>query len=296
MFETALCLLASAVYAVLLRIVFFLDNLNSLSGGGVLSKLYKPAARLLTGKGEIERGLSRKKAVLVHSALVRSRQIRTKELRSGNKKEVLREIAKTKKIREHKKELGEIVDRISVFYDTKAGRERERKRPVDSEKEHGEELQTLWRKTMQTQAPKIPSEEWKRIGFQGTDPKTDFRGMGHQGLLDLVQLAEGCPAQTKKLVDMSQSAADEFPFSIVGVNVSFFVCTELERDLLRNHLLDRPVSVLDVYCSVFSDFSERWSRRKEKNLLHLGVVMKETKESFLSMLWRRRLLSVVGLG
>ena len=30
------------------------------------------------------------------------------------------------------------------------------------------------------------SEQWTLIGFQGTDPATDFRGMGLLGLLNLV--------------------------------------------------------------------------------------------------------------
>ena len=30
------------------------------------------------------------------------------------------------------------------------------------------------------------SKQWQDIGFQGDDPKTDFRGMGMLGLLNLL--------------------------------------------------------------------------------------------------------------
>ena len=35
------------------------------------------------------------------------------------------------------------------------------------------------------------SEQWKELGFQGTDPATDFRGMGIFGLMCLQYPSNG---------------------------------------------------------------------------------------------------------
>jgi hypothetical protein len=63
-----------------------------------------------------------------------------------------------------------------------------RSTPYDSENpEHEKKLLELWDLLM----PGRPldarvSDSWKEIGFQGEDPKTDFRGMGLLGLENLM--------------------------------------------------------------------------------------------------------------
>ena len=37
------------------------------------------------------------------------------------------------------------------------------------------------------------TEDWKTLGFQGTDPATDFRGMGMLGLTQLLFFAQNYP-------------------------------------------------------------------------------------------------------
>ena len=45
----------------------------------------------------------------------------------------------------------------------------------------------LWNLLMPTKKLKARiSKQWADIGFQGDDPKTDFRGMGILGLINLV--------------------------------------------------------------------------------------------------------------
>lgn len=45
----------------------------------------------------------------------------------------------------------------------------------------------LWNLLMPTKTLKARiSKQWADIGFQGDDPKTDFRGMGILGLINLV--------------------------------------------------------------------------------------------------------------
>ena len=52
------------------------------------------------------------------------------------------------------------------------------------------------------------SEQWKDMGFQGTDPATDFRGMGLLGLEQLIYFAERYPgmvrSQERELLGVTQ--------------------------------------------------------------------------------------------
>uniref|UniRef100_A0A3P8QX35 ELMO domain-containing protein n=1 Tax=Astatotilapia calliptera TaxID=8154 RepID=A0A3P8QX35_ASTCA len=70
--------------------------------------------------------------------------------------------------------------------------EKLRREPYDCENpEHEEMLMKLW-KELRPDTPLTGriSKQWCEIGFQGSDPKTDFRGMGLLGLHNLLYFAE----------------------------------------------------------------------------------------------------------
>lgn len=47
------------------------------------------------------------------------------------------------------------------------------------------------------------SEDWGKIGFQGRDPATDFRGMGVLGLIQLVHFVKFSPSEARKVLAIS---------------------------------------------------------------------------------------------
>ena len=54
------------------------------------------------------------------------------------------------------------------------------------DKSHEDELMALWKNLQpEKQLTSRVSSDWGDIGFQGDDPKTDFRGMGMLGLRNL---------------------------------------------------------------------------------------------------------------
>ncbi|KAF7641079.1 hypothetical protein LDENG_00295330 [Lucifuga dentata] len=66
--------------------------------------------------------------------------------------------------------------------------EKLRREPYDSENlDHEDMLMRLW-KELRPDCPLTGriSKQWCEIGFQGCDPKTDFRGMGLLGLHNLL--------------------------------------------------------------------------------------------------------------
>ena len=71
--------------------------------------------------------------------------------------------------------------------------------------------------------PPVPSERWKQLGFQGTDPTTDLRGVAFAGLLFMQRLVlESADAR-----GLARSGATGMPFAICSVNVLW---------MLRAHL------------------------------------------------------------
>uniref|UniRef100_A0A4W4E2J0 ELMO domain-containing protein n=1 Tax=Electrophorus electricus TaxID=8005 RepID=A0A4W4E2J0_ELEEL len=70
--------------------------------------------------------------------------------------------------------------------------EKLRREPYDCENpEHEDMLMQLW-KALRPESPLTGriSKQWCEIGFQGSDPKTDFRGMGLLGLHNLLYFSE----------------------------------------------------------------------------------------------------------
>ena len=73
--------------------------------------------------------------------------------------------------------------------------------------------------------PGVRGEAWKRIGFQGDDPTTDFRGMGLLSLRCLVFMGERCQQLVRQLVDAQDTRP--YPLCAAGVNVVAMICDAL---------------------------------------------------------------------
>ena len=52
------------------------------------------------------------------------------------------------------------------------------------------------------------SNRWKDIGFQGKNPRTDFRGGGHLSLLALIYFVDNYPAEFEKLAKCTKEEED----------------------------------------------------------------------------------------
>uniref|UniRef100_A0A8C6TAK0 ELMO/CED-12 domain containing 1 n=1 Tax=Neogobius melanostomus TaxID=47308 RepID=A0A8C6TAK0_9GOBI len=106
--------------------------------------------------------------------------------------------------------------------------EKLRREAYDCEnQEHEEMLLKLWKELR----PDTPlsgriSKQWCEIGFQGSDPKTDFRGMG---LLGLHNLLNGVQI-------WSLSCGCRYSFAIVGINMTELTYSLLLSGALKTHL------------------------------------------------------------
>jgi hypothetical protein len=89
------------------------------------------------------------------------------------------------------------------------------------------------------------SKDWQRLGFQGQDPATDFRGMGLLGLDQLLWFARRHQRSARLTLQHSWDESGWYTWACVGINI-----TALLMDLLRARMLQ-----LYLYSAM-----ERWTR------------------------------------
>jgi hypothetical protein len=97
--------------------------------------------------------------------------------------------------------------------------------PYDSENhEHEKLLGKLWVACMDDAPLKSRiSEQWKELGFQGTNPATDFRGSGVLGLTNLLYFANTYRSIFRKQFTRTAQTANSYPFVIAGLNITMLL-------------------------------------------------------------------------
>lgn len=168
--------------------------------------------------------------------------------------------------------------------------EAERRMTVDrSNEQHLKLLVALWRglKGSKADPPPIPAEEWKELGFQGTDPCTDFRAMGLAGLKQLLAFTQTCK-DCKIIYREAQYGPYWYSFAIVGINIGKCLVELLEDgqlDLIvhrSSEANEMKQAIQLLYNEFVAIFHRSWMQAKPDNLFAFNYVMARSKMLFLS--------------
>lgn len=113
-------------------------------------------------------------------------------------------------------------------------------------------LQTIYRKLTNSvyDCPRY-GNHWEKIGFQGTDPSTDLRGVGLLGILQLLFLTMGL-GNTELVNDiyrLSRDKVQNFPFAAMSLNI-----TKISLEALREEVLNRWCNEKDDLVHVVNEF------------------------------------------
>ncbi|XP_041088581.1 ELMO domain-containing protein 1 [Polyodon spathula] len=187
--------------------------------------------------------------------------------------------------------------------------EKLRREPYDSQNpEHEEILLKLW-KLLRPDAPlkgRI-TKQWCEIGFQGDDPKTDFRGMGLLGLLNLVYFAEHDNATALQVLHDSLQPkyskmsklewekkkfdkAIGYSFAIVGINITDLAHTLLVSGALKTHLYNvaPEASALahfqQTFCYLMQEFHKFWTEEDPCDIMEFNRIRKKFHKRILKQL------------
>lgn len=179
---------------------------------------------------------------------------------------------------------------------------------------HEEKLLKIWNLSSIEDKPieNRISKEWQYLGFQGTDPATDFRGMGRLGLECMLYFVENYK-EAKNFILKSNHKITGFPFAMLCINMTALLCELLENgnprlkmyvyrtygiindddnfnghDFIKDHgdFIEPVFSethVLEVFSKIFTrlllDFKENhWIIKKELDVLNFNKVRESYKK------------------
>ncbi|XP_041971007.1 ELMO domain-containing protein 2 [Aricia agestis] len=148
--------------------------------------------------------------------------------------------------------------------------------------EHEHKLLTLWNLLMPgTPLESRVSKDWQIIGFQGDDPKTDFRGMGLLGLENLLFFATEYPQASSHVLSHSLHPKYGYTFAIVGINLTSMAYYLLKEGSAKSYMFNARnyLPCIDLfhkfYCYLFYEFDKMWLESKPENIMEFPIIFKK---------------------
>ena len=206
--------------------------------------------------------------------------------------EAIRTVLVTKKINptahpDFAKSFGKCVELIWGYRQLCIECEELRKTPYDAENpQHELLLLQLWNSLM----PYEPldarvTKQWQEIGFQGDDPKTDFRGMGILGLENLVYFAQEYPSAATHVLSHSTHPRYGYAFAIVGINLTSMALRLLKDGTAKTHIYNSSKTLPTIrafhhfYCYLFYEFDGFWIDSKPSNMMEFSSIQEKFENS-----------------
>ncbi len=147
------------------------------------------------------------------------------------------------------------------------------------------------------------SEQWKWLGFQGTDPATDFRAMGFLALKHLVYFAKNYTDILRTMMEDEQEKGDDgqmnfYPVATAGINMTklmmdifgddencnFFLVVKSHFFVVTKYLdllLDHESALEEVYCTSLQ-FFHRTFNEGNSNYMQFATVISSVSEQLLT--------------
>lgn len=132
--------------------------------------------------------------------------------------------------------------------------------------------------------PSVIGTHWDIIGFQGTDPATDFRGVGMLGLLQpmSLSLSKSSASFMLEVISLSHSPSQGFPFMVLSLNVTQIVLVSLRDGYIDRLMKDRGIVLQLVntcYGAVLYHIYDHW-KKENLTLVDSGLLLKKAETNF----------------
>lgn len=162
-----------------------------------------------------------------------------------------------------------------------------RKEQFDSENtSHEGKLLELWDNLMPTQRLEARiTKQWQDIGFQGDDPKTDFRGMGLLGLENLLYFSTEYKNAAGHVLAHSQHPTYGYAFAIVGINITCMAWELLKGGDAKTYVYNAgrgPPTLRtfhQFYSYLFWEFDRYWIECKPKNIMEFSSIKEKFEQN-----------------
>jgi hypothetical protein len=150
------------------------------------------------------------------------------------------------------------------------------------------------------------SSDWTEIGFQGSDPTTDFRGMGILGLTQLYYFSRNRNQAARLILQaFTQDKQRYYPMAIIGINITRFLLELIEECRLQKLLIENlghvfaadlhsyqilpsqdPICIEfglnvinDIYCIIFEEFYLQWVINNPVNIMSFNDIFDQVKNA-----------------
>ncbi|XP_048007663.1 ELMO domain-containing protein 2 [Leguminivora glycinivorella] len=162
-----------------------------------------------------------------------------------------------------------------------------RKTPYDCMiPDHEEKLLKLWNLLVPNEdLESRVTKQWQYIGFQGDDPKTDFRGMGLLGLENLLFFASEYPQAASHVLSHSHHPKYGYTFAIVGINLTSMAYYLLKDGSAKTYMFNAKQYLPNMnlfhrfYCYLFYEFDKMWIESKPENMMEFSIIFKRFEDS-----------------
>ena len=151
--------------------------------------------------------------------------------------------------------------------------------------EHEEKLERLWTILLPGVERKDGryTREWGVIGFQQSDPKSDFRGGGILALDQLLFIATSRTSIARRMISEPKAEVARYPWACVGINLTFEAVRILKSRAIDRSLYGKDIeNAMNIFNQLYSDMFEilhhRWLQANPENLLAFPEVKKDALE------------------
>ncbi|KAM3864802.1 ELMO domain-containing protein 2 [Diretmus argenteus] len=143
--------------------------------------------------------------------------------------------------------------------------------------EHEAMLLKLWDLLMPTvKLESRVTKQWGDIGFQGDDPKTDFRGMGMLGLINLVFFSESYTEEARQVLSHANHPKLGYSYAIVGINLTEMAYSLLKSGALKSHFYNTVLGKPELqhfhqlYCYLAYEFDKFWVAEGPESIMQFN--------------------------
>jgi hypothetical protein len=91
----------------------------------------------------------------------------------------------------------------------------------------------------------LKGDHWIKIGFQGSDPRTDLRATGIFSMMQFLAFIDKFPLYAKEIYNHSYEADSRFPLACIFINFTFYSIQALREGILIPYCNNR-ISVINV--------------------------------------------------
>mmetsp|Transcript_24533 Transcript_24533/g.40900 ORF Transcript_24533/g.40900 Transcript_24533/m.40900 type:complete len:290 (+) Transcript_24533:212-1081(+) len=151
----------------------------------------------------------------------------------------------------------------------------------------------------------VVGAEWTEIGFQSSDPSTDFRSMGVLALYQLLYFAQRKTEAARLILSELSTPGRVYPFALVGIHMSVLTMELFLEKRLHSYIVQHfgnltinahmscangPSNdvecinfcsdlIHDLYCTAFEDFYLVWTIRKPMDMMSFQDLYGEVRRT-----------------